>query len=217
MSGPATEPVVLHRRLSPERLGPYVAAAGGDLAVALNLYAWNADLSAALVTTIGHVEVVLRNAIHDNLTDWSARRFGEPRWYRDPGRLLQTRAAEDIRVARLRATRHSRAETPGRVVAELNLGFWRFLLANHYDRTLWRDTLYRAFPGQSRRRTVHDAVQVLQLCRNRLAHHEPIFNRPVTDIHTTALDLVGWICPVSRAWVERHCATAATLGRRPGR
>jgi hypothetical protein len=130
MTGPTTEAATLQRRLSPERLGPFLTAAHGDPDAALDLYAWNARLSAALATTIGHVEVVLRNAIHENLTEWSVRRFGEPRWYVDPGQLLQHRATQDIRAARQRATRGLRSETPGRVVAELSFGFWRFLLAN---------------------------------------------------------------------------------------
>ncbi|WP_433302035.1 Abi family protein [Actinoplanes sp. CA-030573] len=193
---------VLIRRLSPERLGPYVIAGGDDNAAALRVYHWNSEVSAALAVTIGHVEVIMRNAIHENLTEWSARRFGEPRWYLDPGHLLQRRQAEVVQLARMRA--RQRGETPGQVVAELSLGFWRYLLANHYDSTLWRESLYRAFPGQPRRRVLHEAVEVLHRSRNRIAHHEPMFNRPIEDIHIIALEVAGWICPVSKAWIARH-------------
>ena len=105
-------------------------------------------MSAALAKTIGHVEIILRNAIHDELT-------------------------------------------------------------------LWRQSLRRAFPGQTRRRVIQDAVEVLHLSRNRLAHHEPMFNRPIADINLTALELAGWICPVSKSWIERHCSLGRVLGRRP--
>jgi hypothetical protein len=214
MGGDPGDLAVLHHRLSPERTEPYIRAANGDLEVALDLYAWNADISAALATTGGHVEVLLRNAMHDQLTIWSNRHFGEPRWYLDPGGLLQPRAMEDIRAARMRVTRDGHQEAAGRVVAELSLGFWRFLLAGHYDRTLWRNCLFRAFPGQGRRR-VHDAVQRLHHARNRLAHHEPMFNRPIAHLHQDALDVAGWICPITRSWIERHSRTAAVLLRRP--
>ncbi|MEU4564863.1 hypothetical protein AB0F72_41335 [Actinoplanes sp. NPDC023936] len=215
MTGPTIESTVLYRRFSPERMGPYDAAANGDLDTAFELYAWNSELSAALAAPIGHVEVVLRNAIHENLTAWSARRFDEPRWFVISSRFLQPRAVQDIEIARRRASRGAREESAGRVIAELNLGFWRFLLANQYDGTLWRETVYRVFPGQPRRRVIHDAAAVLHLCRNRLAHQEPIFNRPVADIHATALALADWICPVSRAWIERRCRTRDLLVRRP--
>nr|WP_296066317.1 Abi family protein [uncultured Actinoplanes sp.] len=215
MSQQLSEPEVVRRRLSPERLHPYLTAAYGDLDGALALYAWNADLSAAVAKTIGHVEIILRNALHETLVDWSAKRFGDERWYLDPGRYLQPRATEDIRAARRRATQTGRSETSGRVVAELNLGFWRFLLAKHYDETLWRSALYRAFPGENRRRVIHDAATVLHLCRNRVAHHEPIFNRPIGDIRFAVLALADWICPVGRAWIERRCRIEAAWMERP--
>jgi hypothetical protein len=135
MGGDPGDLAVLHHRLSPERTEPYIRAANGDLEVALDLYAWNADISAAL-------------------------------------------------------------------------------LAGHYDRTLWRNCLFRAFPGQGRRR-VHDAVQRLHHARNRLAHHEPMFNRPIAHLHQDALDVAGWICPITRSWIERHSRTTAVLLRRP--
>jgi hypothetical protein len=210
-----SEITVMVRRLSPERLVPYVIAAG-DTPAALDLYRWNTEVSAALATTIGHVEIVLRNAIHQNLAGWSARRFGEPRWYLDPGHLLQPRQADIIRVAQQRARRQGNgAETPGRVVAELPLGFWHFLLANHYDTTLWRQTLHEAFPGQRQRRIIYDAVAVLHRSRNRIAHHEAMFNRPVGDIRLIALEVASWICPVSRTWSERGCRVPAVQRRQP--
>ncbi|MEV4344034.1 hypothetical protein AB0J83_06105 [Actinoplanes sp. NPDC049596] len=160
------------------------------------------------------MEVLLRNAMHDHLTRWSAQQFNEPRWYLDRGRLLRPRALEVIRAARVEATRHGRSETAGRVVAELSLGFWRFLLSGHYDRTLWRNCFFPVFPGQARRH-VYDAVQQLHLNRNRLAHHEPMFNRPIADIHARALDIADWICPITRAWIERHSRIDALLRARP--
>jgi len=93
----------------------------------LRLYEWNADVSAALGATVGHLEVLLRNALHDQLTVWSTERFQESSWYLDPGGLMSIAAKGDIEAARRRAQRGG-AETPGRIVAELNLGFWRFLL-----------------------------------------------------------------------------------------
>ena len=134
MSAELGEMALMTRRFSPERLTPYVIAVGGDTSAALELYGWNAEVSAALSRTIGHVEVILRNAIHESLTNWSMRQFAEPAWYLDAGHVFQTRATQDIRTARQRAVRSGRREeAPGRVVAELNLGFWRYLLANYYD------------------------------------------------------------------------------------
>ncbi|MCY1141807.1 Abi family protein [Actinoplanes sp. Pm04-4] len=217
MDGDLTETGVMTDRLSPERLAPYVEAGGGDLNSAFELYVRNTSVSVALAATIGHVEVILRNAIHQNLTSWSTQRFAEPRWYLDSGGLLEPRQTAVIRRARQRAVQYGRyTETPGRVVAELPFGFWRFLLTGQYDTTLWRQSLFHVFPGQRQRRAIQDAVEVLHLSRNRIAHHEPMFNRPIADIQVTALTLTEWICPVSRKWVERRCSVNQVLGRRPG-
>jgi len=204
----------LERWLSVERLAPYRAACGGDLAAALALYEWNAEVSAALGTTLGHLEVLLRNAMHEALTTWTTSRFTEPRWYLDPAGVMSAESLADIAKARSRATRDGRQETPGRVVAELNLGFWRFLLARRYDRGLWHPCLNRAF-GRQPRRGVHDAVKQLHDARNRMAHHEPMFNRPIGDLRATTIQVAGWICPVTRDWIDIRCRVPQLLATRP--
>ncbi|GAB3799055.1 hypothetical protein [Micromonospora zhanjiangensis] len=218
----AEELMVLERRLSPERLGPYKVACGGDLRAALALYRWNVEVTAALSATLGHVEVLLRNALHCELEAWSARTFGEPRWYLNPRSsalphgFLFAEALDDIAKARARAVRNGRPETPGRVVAELNLGFWRFLLARRYDRGLWHPCLHKAFPRQ-RRVAVFDAVGLLHKARNRMAHHEPMFNRSLVSLYQTSLQVADWICPTSRRWVEQGSRVTTVLTARPGR
>ncbi|MFC0531370.1 hypothetical protein [Phytohabitans kaempferiae] len=212
------ELAVLESRLSTERLAPYRAVTGGDVRSALRLYEWNREVGAAFGATLGDLEVVLRNAMHDQLTAWSNMADGEPRWYLDPGRLLTGDALDDIAKARRRATRNGRPEAPGRVVAELSLGFWRYLLAGRYERTLWLPCLRQVFPGlqgRGMRRDVNDAVRDLHLLRNRIAHHEPIHDRPLKDLHATAMSVADWVCPVSRRWIETRCRVAALLASRP--
>lgn len=216
-TGSATpaELTTLEQRLSVERLAPYRALTGGNLEHAVALYGWNAQTSAAFWATLGHIEVLLRNTMHDQLTAWSTTHYGEPRWYLDPGRVLTVEARRDITTALRRATKDGRSETPGRVIAELPLGFWRFLLAGRYERTLWRTCLYRGFQGQGLRRAVHGAVAELHELRNRIAHHEPIHNRPLTDLHATGLEVARWICPTTSRWIEQRCTVRRCLGTRP--
>ena len=214
----AVELVTLERRLSVERLAPYRAASGGDLAAAMALYEWNAEVSAALGAALGHLEVLLRNTMNDALTAWSTARFREPRWYLDPGQVLTYKAAQDIALARQRATRGNRPETAGRVTAELSFGFWRYLLASRYERTLWMTCLRPAFPGLYRRgmrRDADDAVSELHLARNRMVHLEPMFNRPIGPLQATSLRVAGWICPTGRDWMDAQCRVPKLLAERP--
>lgn len=213
-----TELASLERCLSLDRLGPYRAACGGGLADAVALYEWNAQVSAALGETLGHMEVLLRNSMHDALTAWSARVLSEPRWYLNPGSVLTVQAEEEIARARERATRDGRTETPGRVVAELTFGFWRYLLISRYERTLWLPCLRDAFPGlrgRGMRRDVDRAVRALHEARNRMAHHEPMFNRPLADLRTKTVQVAEWISPVARDWVAGQCRVPQLLTDRP--
>jgi hypothetical protein len=95
------------------------------------------------------------------------------------------------------------------------LGFWRYLLASRYERTLWRTSLYRAFPGQGRRRAIYTKLAALHLLRNRVAHHEPVHNRPLERLHADVLLLAGWICPTTRTWMAKHSTVQPVLGTRP--
>jgi Abi-like protein len=204
------------QRLSVERLSRYRYAVGGDLAAAFALYEWNAKMGSAFWTTLGHVEVLVRNAMHQRLAMWSAQAYGdESRWYLDPGHVFSTKTLKSIEMARANAAKDGRPETPGGVVAELTFGFWRFLLIRAYDQSLWKPCLRHVWPGQSQRRTVHEPFEKLHNLRNRIAHHEPIYRLPLRDLHTAALTLATWTCPHTAAWIRSECEVLATLDARP--
>ena len=48
--------------LTPGRFEKYRRAAGGDPALALRLYEWNAEIAAAFLHDLGHLEIAVRNA-----------------------------------------------------------------------------------------------------------------------------------------------------------
>ncbi|GAA4472114.1 Abi family protein [Rhodococcus olei] len=208
--------------LTPERLAPYKAAASGDTDRALDLYEWNGRISAAVFEDLGYLEVVLRNACHHQLHIWHQARGGSDPWYLDP--VFTAASQEDIRKARQRATRAGRTELPGRVVAELMFGFWRFLHARSYEATLWTPCLRLAFPHLQprRRQTVYTRLDHLNTLRNRIAHHEPVHGvriagtgLDVAGLHAEMLEVLGWIDPVVENWVRARSAVPALLTDRP--
>ncbi|MBF6620052.1 MAG: hypothetical protein ITG02_07460 [Patulibacter sp.] len=102
-------------------------------------------------------------------------------------------------------------------MAELTLGFWRFLLTNSYRGTLWPGGLERAFihgPSQDRER-IDRAVLRVYLLRNRIAHHEPLFTRDLAVDHRTIVEITGWICSQTATWVESESTVRAVLERQP--
>lgn len=208
---------VIAERLSAERLHPYKAICAHDLAAAMALYEWNSQTSGAWWALISHFEVVVRNTMHERLTEWSLLEHGDGRWYIALDTIFSDESRKAIADARRRVAYQGRGETPGRVVAELTLGFWCYLLSAHYERTLWRVCLYRAWPGKGLRREVHDGVRQWHRLRNRIAHHEPIHDRPLDELHRSALRVVGWICPLTAEWIGERSAVPGLLRRRPGR
>lgn len=201
---PTSEHLLLERRISAERLARYRVGVHQSLPQAIELYEHTFRAAGQLWVVLGHVEVLARNVMHEQLTAWSLREFGEARWYLDAGAVFNHKTSADIAAARVRAVHTGKPESVGRVVAELGFGFWRYLLAIRYERSLWRTCLHVAFPGQGRRKAVHAKVATLHGLRNRIAHHEPIHDRPLQQWYEDALTVAGWICPSTRDWIHRQ-------------
>jgi hypothetical protein len=113
---------------------------GGNLPQELDLYKWNIALSGALFEAIALVEVVVRNEIDHNLRQWAQSRRAD--WMDIAP--LDEKGRADIAKAR---SRNIKNPSHGKVLAELNFGFWRFLVANPYLHTIWIPTMNGAFPN----------------------------------------------------------------------
>jgi hypothetical protein len=209
--------ITLRSRLTDERLISYDRVTGGRHAETLILYEWNTAASAAFYASLQGFEVVLRNALDRELTRWHAARGRRGHWYDDPDGVLDVRRHRDIAEARDRIRVHRRPITPGRIVAELSLGFWRSLLSARYEHHLWIPALRHAFPGlrPKRRREIAARVTRLHLLRNRLAHHEPIHQRDLAADYADLLFVVGAVCPRARAWVDQRSTVRLVLAQRP--
>ncbi|MEU9480770.1 hypothetical protein [Streptomyces sp. NPDC048191] len=202
--------------ISTARFAPYLAACGGDTAAALSLYRWNGEAAAAFFEPLGHLEIMLRNAMDARLVHRQQRRQRTTEWYDDPTVPLSDKARADIRTARQRAQRGGAVTPRGKIIAELGFGFWRFLLARQYRATLWPD-LAGAFPhAPSRALTlVEDPVQRLHKLRNRIAHRRGIWTMPLAARHDDLRTVISYIDPAASAWVAASSRVADVLARRP--
>ncbi len=196
--------------LSRERFARYIRAACGDREKAWRLYAWNTAISAAFYGPLQGLEVAFRNAVHRELS----RCYGDF-WYDNVLSILDASAVERIQFCRASLIRHGTDVAPSRLVASLSFGFWVSLLGKggrsvaggkcNYDMTLWRPALFRVFSRGRRSRTeMRNALDGLRLLRNRVAHHEPVFDRNLDDDSDSILQITGWICPYTQAWVRHH-------------
>jgi hypothetical protein len=197
-AGLGWQPETIRDLLTPDRLRSYLASCGQDLDRALTLYEWNLTASSAVMQTTAMVEVIVRNALDARLVSRATRR-GSASWLDVVP--LDARGYADIDRARFRAAWNGRsALTHGKVIAELNFGFWRYLTAQRYHASLWVPALHDAFPGghedlRRRRREVEQHLANLMLVRNRAAHHEPIHRRNLDRDLDTAVELARWVHP----------------------
>jgi hypothetical protein len=187
----------LRDTISRMRLSPYVRATNGDLALAINLYEHNTLLSQGLYGVLQPLEIAFRNSLHHTL----GQGIGLDWYQRAP---LRTAELQSVQDAKDKILYRSEAATPGRIVGELNFGFWVYLISSEYEKTLWVPHLHKAFPHLYKpdRETVFLRFKSIKTLRNQIAHHEPILARNLSQDYTNIIETLDWICPTTASWVQ---------------
>lgn len=191
--------------VSEARFDRYLRQYEGNLAMASRLYAWNVELSAAFWGPISILEIAVRNAVHERMKlgrqeDW---------WL-----VVELCDSELEQLARAHESVKRKGimdPTPDDIVADLNFGFWVAIvgegIARHptlsYETSFWQPRLKHAFPNNPtmKRKGLHDALQRVRALRNRIAHHEAIYNIPVQQTRELILEVIGFIDSDAATWV----------------
>jgi hypothetical protein len=193
--------------ISRERMQPYFIRARGDQWVAFHLYIRNTEISSALYGIVQALEIGLRNVVHSRLTETYGT---EEWWFKLP---LHAGELNDIEEAKANISQRLKEVRPGRVVAELGLGFWVKLFANTYEKEIWVPQTSRVFPAKLSRKVLHDRLTELKTLRNRIAHHETLIKRDPAADYSNLLETIGWIAPTLRKWVESQSDFAAVFAK----
>lgn len=197
------------------------------------LYLLGIELASSYMADLHIVEIAMRNAMHDQL----ARKYGSDWWAN--AELLDDRSQTAVAKAHADA-RYGDGHRPGRLLAQLPLGFWVHLLeaGGHtgkppyrerraYEALLWRPALRHAFPNSTQRRAdVHAVAARVYALRNRVAHHEPVVTgvrlpgvphnapgayRSPHDLHNDIVALLRMVSTQVGDWVSHHSRTPALL------
>jgi hypothetical protein len=105
---------------------------------------------------------------------------------------------------------------PGKIIAELMFGFWRYLSSAGHEKTLWVPCLNKAFPqGTDRRRDVDVRMGRLHQLRNRVAHHESLLNINICDRLQDLLELSLLLDRQLGDYVAATTNVGVILARRP--
>jgi hypothetical protein len=176
--------------LGGDRLARFMSAARHDRRRAIALVDWDREMRGELQKILGEWEIALRNAYDAAISSWWT---GPTHWLLDPRSPVRREimhGSEDLN-RRSRQTIHkavsrTKPDDPiGKVIANLTLDFWRYLSVKAREKTLWVPALHRAFPQGSDRAEIDRQIDTLYRLRNRVAHHEPIFHKPVMPLTTS--------------------------------
>lgn len=206
----------IEKAIQSERLARYLPAAGKNKTLAFRYYLWNCALSESFYLPIHFSEVLCRNAIHRQLVF----RLGE-KWYEHTTfrNLLDPkfRSELDGAIADERA-QHSSQMTNHHVVSALHFGFWEHLTTKRFERLIWHRGIGHNFPGahfSKNRQDLHDLIESVRRWRNRIAHHNAIFDKSPSRKLQDTMDLIKWVCADTSAWLATVCTAQAVLNARP--
>ena len=202
----------------------------------MHLYIWNTAISAALYVPIQGLEIALRNTLQEALvashgSDWYDKlpRNLTDKWQAmvPPHRRRRRRGAnpsiqgleQEVIQAKSKLQRKRKTVSASAIVPELTFGFWVMLLHSGTDgifqETLWRPIFSKALPTIGRSKMIHTPLVDIKELRNRIAHHEPIFNRDLQGEYDKIIRVLSWIDPDVSAWVDHHNIVKETMNQRP--
>ena len=129
-----------------------------------------------------------------------AAKLGTEEWYDNPLITLTKFGQQELGNAKDRLVRENKSVVPGRIIAELQFGFWTSLLAFHYETNakIWPGLVKRAFPNAPRKANVRKFLYLrftkIRKLRNRVFHHERIIHwKDLADRHGEIIQAIGWI------------------------
>jgi hypothetical protein len=219
---------LITKYISASRLQNYEIVCRGDTRRALKLYQTNLRLSQAFYPLLSLFEVILRNALNDELkvffidTDWLTNQqtgfMNHPSLsYRDhrTGAIkhnffLKNSVAKSISDLGITVTQ-------GKIIADLTFGFWAALFdTTHYRILTGRPIrIFTNLPSGANRSAVHKKLVRVRDFRNRVYHNEQVifqndpaagvtFNlQQLETVYTDLNDLFLWLDLDFDVWTRR--------------
>ena len=204
--------------LSAPRFARYLDAAGSDDRQALALYQWNAQLSQSLYIYIQCWEICLRNKL-DSFLRWKY----SDKWPYDKTRAVRNLAGNDKNrlaetIFRQESQRQYSPVSTDSIVADLSAGFWVSQLSKAYEVPYtWQYNLAKVFPNNTRMKA-RDAWEICDRTlnlRNRIAHHEPIYQLDLEQYHQELQQVVSAMCQGTFAFANANCTFKHVFALRP--
>jgi hypothetical protein len=186
----------LNRIFSSARISSY-RSKNDDLESVIAKYNENIIICEAILPTLNYFEVCLRNNI-----DRVIKLNYSDNWMINHHNNFYM-SEQDIQKIRILADKFQREKkqviTHDDLVAQMNFGFWCSFFHRRYDPILWhqKNALKNMFPNlpkdRRKRSEIENNILNIKKVRNRIAHHETIFNKRDTVIYVYNIchELIG--------------------------
>ena len=192
----------IQKSISEPRFARYLQSSNGSIEHSLELYIFNCRLCEAIYTPVNILEITLRN----NFQRILSKIYGDD-WYDNIFDKLLDKEQNKISEVKTRLIDTNKIVNGNNRVSTLSLAFWVSLLGGGYENDLWRPCFYYAFPNSPKpftRRDIARKLSRIKDLRNRIAHHEPIYNLDLEIIYKAILEIIGWMCIDTKMWVQKN-------------
>ena len=172
----------IKKYISAARLQRYEAICGNDPKKSLKLYQTNLRLSQAFYPILSLFEIILRNAINDEMI----RYYNDSDWLRNRKNTLVYRGVNNrngqpftndyLKKKIVNILRADRTASNGKIVSDLNFGFWTDLYEEKYFPLVNGRPMYifNQLPANTNRGNISRRLKDIKSFRNRVYHNEPI-------------------------------------------
>ncbi|PHO10021.1 hypothetical protein CPG37_06685 [Malaciobacter canalis] len=181
----------LEKSVSNERLSHYFTIfQTEDKKIIIRKYLLNIELSKSFYLPLQKLETTLRNNIHTTLSN----QLKNDNWF-EISDFLTNDSYKKISEAKNNINKEL---TPGRIISELNFGFWCALFSKPYDQKVWNKYTKLIFPNIPRkyatRKVLMKKTNLIRKFRNKIFHFDTIINiKNLFEIHKEILEMIYWL------------------------
>lgn len=198
----------LERSISRSRISTYKSKDHTKIETIAD-YVLNAKISQNFYFLLQNLEVSLRNGIYDSFNknypnsdlfylfennSFNRHKSKKEKYSRECWKML---------CGAKYKLKHMQTLSDGKIIAELNFGFWTELLTSRDNKytDMWRNIFSDVFPNYKIKSSIDQDKTFIALkidnirnFRNRIFHYEPIYNQSdLTNKHIDIIDVLTWL------------------------
>jgi hypothetical protein len=194
----------LEKFLSKTKLKPYVLACGDDIEKLIDLFEYNAEISSHMYKIMQIFEISTKNIFNEVLSRKYSSRWLERDEILNGNNRKYFDLINHVKQAKEKFIKNGILFTNDDIVANLSLGFWVKLLFNINSDKIWKPCLKNIFVPYGKTEIQNMFLDIREI-RNRIAHHETIFNKNINKTYKNICFLLNIYSPSLAIWTKSYC------------